>query len=297
MKETPSPARAVIGLRPSPKLQSFLKEIIVALKSPSLLSISVEERASDVECITGALACEYLSVRSVKVVAKHLKSRDLELSDYLKSCPLLYPVHEEERRAALALEETQARNANANKRREYLLMKAEEREYNRMMYGTQYNPHVANIVYNTNPYASMRNQITISTNMVVSILSVFGISYYVGTYYSDRPSTHLVFGLVGAIGIMLVEMVIYIIRAVRMEDLAYEKEHSRHRGGDAQQATAVTLAQMRSGSLITAPDYRPSDYAMHSSSSIEARASRKLALDEGEEEISLETSLVDKKNV
>lgn len=290
MHSSPGAAPTPIGVRPSPKLLSLLEEI-AAVPSSSPLG------RDELESVFTAIERSYLSVGAVRAVAKHLESKNLELGDYLKACQLVFPAHDKQQQEALEVERQSEQSSKANKRREYLLVKAEEREYNRMMYGSQHNPHVINMVYNTNPYATFRNQVTISANMVVSILSVFGISYYVGTYYSDKQSTHMVFGLMGATGIMLVEMLIYIIRAVRMEDLAYEKEHSR-RGGDSKalQSTAVTLAQMRSGSLVTTPDYDSKTSDTHSSSR-EAIAVEKGAAEEEAEELSLQTSLFDKKNV
>lgn len=40
-----------------------------------------------------------------------------------------------------------------------------------------------------NPYSQMRNQVTISTNMIVSIFAMFGVGYLVARNMTDNETT------------------------------------------------------------------------------------------------------------
>ena len=123
--------------------------------------------------------------------------------------------------------------------------------------------------------------------MIVAVFAMFGIGYYVGMQYSDNKSTvsnafavkkinlsvirslillifllylqQMTFGLVSAIGIMIVEMILFIRRATQMEGV-YEK---------APTALEEANAQIRSGALLTSN--RPSANPTVHSSDTEAK--------------------------
>lgn len=40
-----------------------------------------------------------------------------------------------------------------------------------------------------NPYAQMRNQVTVSTNMIVSIFAMFGVGYLIARNMTDNETT------------------------------------------------------------------------------------------------------------
>jgi hypothetical protein len=130
------------------------------------------------------------------------------------------------------------------KRRQYLLARQEAREYNKMMYGTYSDPNVQKALSQGNHMESVKEQLSVSANMIVSVFAMFGISYYIGYQYSKNQTTCMIFGIVGATIIMIVEMGIYIIRAIKLEAV-YESTESRNEKKEA-------LAQLRTGSLFTA---------------------------------------------
>lgn len=84
--------------------------------------------------------------------------------------------------------------------------------------------------------------------MIVSIIACGGIGYYVGTQFSSKKSVAMMFGLMSAIGIMMVEMLIYIIRAIKMEN-AYEKKISPKEEAKRQSQSASLQTANRKYSL------------------------------------------------
>lgn len=124
-------------------------------------------------------------------------------------------------------------NEELVKRRELLKLRAEAREYNRMVYGKEEDPRVAEIMNAGNHYSSARNQLAIAGNMVMSVVASFAISYYAGKSFKASNTTSLVCGLLGAIGILFVEMGLFIVRAMKVETVSDE---------DARKAEAAKLS-------------------------------------------------------
>ena len=58
-----------------------------------------------------------------------------------------------------------------------------------MVYGQEINPAEEVLVASNNPMASLRTQLSISGNMLASIVAVFGISYYICMQLKYDPST------------------------------------------------------------------------------------------------------------
>jgi len=141
------------------------------------------------------------------------------------------------------------------KRREYLKLKQEAREYNRMVYGREEDPRVAEILDAGNHMSSAKNQLAISANMVISVLASFAIAYYAGKSFKASTTTCLVCGLLGAMAILLVEMTLFIVRAMRYENISSK---------DAAQIARKQEAALKAGGL--APN------AVYSSSSSSAAA-------------------------
>lgn len=104
-----------------------------------------------------------------------------------------------------------------NKRREYLKKRHEEREYNLMMYGQEVNPEVQREMDRGNSLSSKSNHISIGMNMIMSVLACFAIAYYVGMQSNVELTTSMIYGLIAAILILMVEMLLYILRAMSME--------------------------------------------------------------------------------
>lgn len=58
-----------------------------------------------------------------------------------------------------------------------------------MIYGQYENPNIEKMLSKGNHYASMRNQVSISMNMIVSMGACYGIAYYVGMQMGKESST------------------------------------------------------------------------------------------------------------
>lgn len=129
-------------------------------------------------------------------------------------------------------------------RREYLKTRQQEKEYNQMMYGSPSDPNVV-AKEDSNLWSSTRNNMSVIMNLIMSFVAGFAIAYYATKQYESYAETHshegssgngtstntvnavesnrsLVFGLLGAIAALLIEMVLYIVRALQSE-YKYEK--------------------------------------------------------------------------
>ena len=181
---------------------------------------------TDKKCIN--LELNYVTINGLKLIREYLhrdgnKDSDCLLKPLLKGAKLVYPYHK--RRSNVSNTKSKA----FIERHNYLLKKQEERQYNAMI-GDISNKDINNINSvdsgkDGNLYSSVKNNFTISANMIISMVSCYGIGYYVGTTISTKASTRMVCGLIGAIGIMMVEMTIFIIRAIKMESV-YENNKS-----------------------------------------------------------------------
>lgn len=146
-------------------------------------SVSVEDKArleADVEQ-------QELSLGSLQALAGYLSAHEqggMTLHQYLKGTSggsrLIFPA---------SCKPPPAPSDALVKRREYLKLRQEAREYNKMVYGTETDPRVAEIMNAGNHYASARNQLAISANMVMSVLASFAISYYAGRSFKASSTT------------------------------------------------------------------------------------------------------------
>ena len=104
-----------------------------------------------------------------------------------------------------------------NERREYLKRRRQEREYNMMVYGQEINPEIQREMDRGNSLSAKSNHIAIAMNMIMSVLACFAIAYYVGLQSNVELATSMIYGLIAAILILMVEMLLYILRAMAME--------------------------------------------------------------------------------
>lgn len=66
-------------------------------------------------------------------------------------------------------------------------------------------------------YRSFNNQISIIMNMIVAMFVSFGIAYFIASKYVEHQSQKMIAGLGGATVMLLVEMLLFILRSVRVE--------------------------------------------------------------------------------
>lgn len=74
---------------------------------------------------------------------------------------------------------------------------------------------------------SVRQHLSIGANMVMARITAFIAVYFVARSLTDSETTRMIAGLGGAIAMMVIEMVLFITRAAKME--AIEHEQMKHK--------------------------------------------------------------------
>jgi len=115
-------------------------------------------------------------------------------------------------------------------RREYLLKRQEEKAYNRMVHNSDTTPEVDAKQARTNTMGTAVNSASVGTNMIVTSLACFAVSYFVGQQMQLSRSACLTWGLGGAVVMLVVEMVLYVARATKLERVAV-RPSGKLRGG------------------------------------------------------------------
>ena len=163
--------------------------------------------------VSTALKEEVVPMELLRVLAL---SDQVDLPALVADSSLVYD-HEDrtdlERRDAADAE----KRAALNERREYLKRRRQEREYNMMVYGQEINPEIQREMDRGNSLSAKSNHIAIAMNMIMSVLACFAIAYYVGLQSNVELATSMIYGLIAAILILMVEMLLYILRAMAME--------------------------------------------------------------------------------
>eukprot|EP01034_Spumella_vulgaris_P023476 gene23476-29693_t len=65
--------------------------------------------------------------------------------------------------------------------------------------------------------SSVKNQLSVGVNMIVVIFATFGMVYYISGQFTNKESTRMIYGLAASVLMMVLEMVLFIMRAVQME--------------------------------------------------------------------------------
>ena len=167
-------------------------------------------------------ATRLLTVQSLETMSTFLKDDEggkETLDDYLINgaapSKLAFPSWKSRSASASATP-----SVELQKRREYLKLRAEARAYNRMVYGSDEDPRVTEILNKGNHLSSARNQLAVSANMVMSVLACFAISYYAGKSFRASNSACLIYGLIGGMFILVVEMMLFIVRAAKVDEVS-----------------------------------------------------------------------------
>ena len=87
-----------------------------------------------------------------------------------------------------------------------------------MVFGKVTDPRADERRDRVNNFSNFKNQISIGLNMTVSVFAMFGMGYYICLQMNYGEKTSLIVGLIAAVLIMFIEMVLFIFRAVRIED-------------------------------------------------------------------------------
>ena len=90
-----------------------------------------------------------------------------------------------------------------------------------------------------NQLSATRNHASIISNVVVATLSSFAIAYFAGQQTGRSNTTCLVFGLIGAIAVLVIEISLYVVRAMQMEkqydnpSVSFQQKIAKRSGGIA----------------------------------------------------------------
>eukprot|EP00752_Nemacystus_decipiens_P011015 g9788.t1 len=117
--------------------------------------------------------------------------------------------------AAAAMKQTEEKRAFAE-RRDRLLQLQERKEYQRMTSNIQRAPRetVRDI------QASFKFQAGMGANMLVAAFTMFLISYWASKFIvGDNKAHRLVIGLVGAVFIMLIELMVFVVRSLKADEV------------------------------------------------------------------------------
>jgi hypothetical protein len=73
------------------------------------------------------------------------------------------------------------------------MRRQEAREYNKMVYGTDFDPGARDVLTTGNQFASVKNQLSIGANAFVAVFAMFGVGFYLARQYTpDRTTVRLV---------------------------------------------------------------------------------------------------------
>mmetsp|Transcript_8552 Transcript_8552/g.12766 ORF Transcript_8552/g.12766 Transcript_8552/m.12766 type:complete len:212 (+) Transcript_8552:48-683(+) len=195
-----------------------MAEIIATTSLLNLLQTAMEYKDNDVHLynatemtiLQNAYDNKSISIDSLKLLSKYLKheGKGRILHSFIKGqqrvlhFPMLKPPSHEV-------------SEEVKKRREYLTMRQQTREYNQMIHGSDRPPSESDSI--SASLKSAKYQMAVSSNMIVTLFAMFGVCYYGGTKLGYSQIQCLMLGLAGSIVMFVIEMILYIIRATKME--------------------------------------------------------------------------------
>ncbi|KAF1330931.1 Atpase, vacuolar er assembly factor, vma12, partial [Globisporangium splendens] len=115
-------------------------------------------------------------------------------------------------------------SAYLERRRKRLLRLDEEMRYGRLVRNVQ---KKSNQVEFAQHQKSVQQHLSIGANMIAARVTAFVAMYILARTLTDNETTRVIVGLAGAIGMMFIEMVLFITRSAKYEII--EKEQARQR--------------------------------------------------------------------
>ena len=112
-------------------------------------------------------------------------------------------------------------------RRAYLRRRQEEREYAQFVDNKVDFSENSKSITTRESISEIKGQISVIANMFVCAFAMFGVGYYVGVQYKCDMQTRMIFGLVGAVFMMFIEMVLYIIRTHNASVATYHSGYTK----------------------------------------------------------------------
>ncbi|OQR82428.1 hypothetical protein ACHHYP_16057 [Achlya hypogyna] len=102
-------------------------------------------------------------------------------------------------------------------RRQYLQRRQEEKTYNQML-GKLERPKADSAMQRE--MKSVSQHLSIGANMIAAMATAFFVAYYISRSLTDNETTRLLVGLAATVAMMVVEMVLFIARSTKQEELA-----------------------------------------------------------------------------
>lgn len=200
------------GVMMTPLLTKIMEELLLSeALSDTVCSILSRE---DVATLNRSLRTGTASSQSFKILVEHGVVKDSEggMKEILKGSKLCFPAFQESK------DQEEGPSKELIERREYLKLKQQAREYNKMVHGGDgSDPNVKKELELGNQLSATRNHASVISNVIVATLASFAIAYFAGQQTGASDTTCLVSGLIGAIVVLVIEMTLYVVRAIQME--------------------------------------------------------------------------------
>jgi hypothetical protein len=142
----------------------------------------------EIESLQSVLVTNSLNPSQIKILKKYVDeapASKLKLSSLLKGSSFSFPKlldHQSNSTGRPA-------QSDLAERRKYLQLKQEDREYNKMVYGSETNPQIESYLSRGSQFSSMQNQVAIGLNMIVSVFVIFGMTWYIAKQMKFDEST------------------------------------------------------------------------------------------------------------
>ncbi|OQR81850.1 hypothetical protein THRCLA_11343 [Thraustotheca clavata] len=160
----------------------------------------------DVVCASG----DRVRLRDASAYLKAKKANEgASIAEQLKNASLEY--------SPKVAENAPAKKAYLEKRRQYLQRRQEEKMYNKMLGKLDGPKGDADM---QREMKSVTQHLSIGANMIAAMATAFFVAYYISSSLTSDETVRLLIGLGATIGMMIVEMVLYIARATKQEEIA-----------------------------------------------------------------------------
>ncbi|TMW56241.1 hypothetical protein Poli38472_008889 [Pythium oligandrum] len=123
-----------------------------------------------------------------------------------------------------AEEPSEKKQKYLDERREHLLRLDEEMRYGRLVKNVKKQTASGELQRNL---TSVKQHLSIGANMVVARIVAFIVIYMISRPLTDNETTRMIAGLGGAIGMMFIEMVLFIARAAKYDSLEQEQHRTK----------------------------------------------------------------------
>ena len=198
---------------------SLLHALLHACRENADSSILQQSEKELIARVSQSLNIKLSELRSVFFIISKLgrNQGNKDLCTLLKGSKVIFP-------SLIASSSLSPPVYNLEERRAYLLRRQEEREYARFIGDSSDFGNSSKSLSVHEPISQLKGQISIIANMFVCSFAMFGVGYYVGVQYKCDLQLCIMFGLIGAVLILFIEMMLYIIRTHNAMMLNHDHE-------------------------------------------------------------------------